>query len=128
MAFIKNNKTLEKQETLNNYKNLASKLHGVWAQKLNIQIKKLEEEISEDIKINNINIIINNKEEEEEEKNNIKDNCEEEEEKNNIKDICEEEEKNNIKDICEEEEEEKNNIKDICEEEEDSDWIKITYK
>ena len=102
MEFIKNNKTLEKQETLNNYKNMVSKLHGVWAQKLNIQIKKLEEEISEDIKINNINIIINNKNEEE---------------KNNI-----------IINNKNEEEEEKNNIKDDCEEEEDSDWIKISYK
>ena len=108
MDFIKNNTFLEKQETLNNYKNMASKLHGVWAIKINNQIKQLEDEISQEK-----NIII------EEEKNNIK-----EEEKNNII----EKEKNNIK-------EEKNiiiekyiKINNNEDDDEDGEWIKVRYK
>jgi hypothetical protein len=108
MDIIKNNTFLEKQETLNNYKNMASKLHGVWAIKINNQIKQLEDEISQEK-----NIII------EEEKNIIK------EEKNNIK-----EEKNNII-----KEEEKNiiiekyiKINNNEDDDEDGEWIKVRYK
>ena len=99
MDIIKNNTFLEKQETLNNYKNMASKLHGVWAIKINNQIKQLEDEISQEK-----NIII------EEEKNIII------EEKNNIK-----EEKN----IIIEKYIKINNNED---DDEDGEWIKVRYK
>lgn len=121
MDFIKNNKTLEKQETLNNYKNMASKLQGVWAVKINTQIKKLEDEISEenniniekDIKSNNVNNIIIETYIKTNNSNNI---IEKDIKSNNSNNII------NIK-------QEKNNIKEENEEEEeDGDWIKVTYK
>ena len=104
MDFIKNNKILEKQETLNNYKNMASKLQGVWAVKLSTQIKKLEDEISEEN-----NIII---------EKDIKSNND-----NNInieKDI----KSNIVNNIIIE-----SYIKvETIKEEEDGDWIKVIYK
>ena len=110
MDFIKNNKTLEKQEILNNYKNMASKLHGVWAVKLNTQIKKLEDEISEE---NNIIIKINNS-------NNV----------NNIINI-KEDKKEDIQEYKKEDKQEdkkEDKKEDKEEDEEDGDWIKVIYK